>query len=178
MPGLFYGGDGMATDLRRLIRKLQQALAIQQGRHISLSTYQVYSTKAGRTCTKYILSEQRQDGEKRAYKKMLESWSLPEIVKALANELQGGKQPDASTPGENTTPDSTARQKGTEQPSRAYIGDRQPGRDAEAGQSIAPGEGHDLKKNHQTEAGDTTKASTATPKKPRTKKNQNEVTTG
>lgn len=108
----------MASDLRRLIRKLQQALAIQQGRHISLSTYQVYSTRAGRTCTKYILSEQRKDDEKRAYKKMLESWSLPEIVKALANELQGIQQPEISSAVENTTAASSARVKATKEPTR------------------------------------------------------------
>ena len=134
----------MATDLRRLIRKLQQALAIQQGRHISLSTYQVYSTKAGRTCTKYILSEQRQDGEKRAYKKMLESWSLPEIVKALANELQGVQQSEISSAGENTTAASGARTKSTKKPI-----------------------GQQARTKKQTEPADAISAGT---KKPRTKK--------
>lgn len=89
----------MASDLRRLVRKLQQALAIKQGRHISLSTYQMYSQRAGRTCTKYIISEQRPDG---GYKKMMDSWSLPEIVKRLAAEYEHGQQPAGVMQGDNS----------------------------------------------------------------------------
>lgn len=101
----------MASDLRRLVRKLQQALAIQQGRHISLSTYQMYSQKAGRTCTKYIISEQQPEG---GYKKLLATWSLPDIVKALANELQGGQQPADVMQGDNSAGSDKARQNATQ----------------------------------------------------------------
>lgn len=86
----------MAANLRPLCRKLQTALALQQGRRISINTYQAYSTKAGRTVTKYILSEHvQQDGDSAAparekYQTLFQSWSLPDVVKFLAGELQRG----------------------------------------------------------------------------------------
>lgn len=90
----------MAANLRPLCRKLQTALAIQQGRRISINTYQAYSTKAGRTVTKYILSEHvQQDGSGSAaptqekYHTLFQSWSLPDVVRFLADELQKGGTP-------------------------------------------------------------------------------------
>lgn len=86
----------MAANLRPLCRKLQTALAIQQGRRISINTYQAYSTKAGRTVTKYILSEHvQQDGDSAAptrekYHTLFQSWSMPDVVRFLADELQKG----------------------------------------------------------------------------------------
>lgn len=76
----------MATNYRTVARKLQTALAIS-GRKISINQYQAYSARAGRTVTKYVLSEyvQHTQGGKGKYQNLLESWSLPEVVKFLAN---------------------------------------------------------------------------------------------
>lgn len=89
------------NNLRPLIRKLQQALALQQGRRISMSIFQSYSPKAQRTVSKYILSEQRIDDDGKArYHTLIQSWSLPEIVKCLAAELNA---PDQHGGGDATT---------------------------------------------------------------------------
>ena len=78
----------MAQNLRALARKLQQAIAIRCNRRISINQYQTYSTKAGRTVTKYVLSEYQADKSgKGKYTTLLESWSLPEVVKYLAGIL-------------------------------------------------------------------------------------------
>ena len=81
----------MAQNLRQLTRKLQQAIAIQRDRRISINQYQKYSTKAQRTVTKYVLTEY--DAEKQKYKTLFSSWSMPEVVKYLANVLQGENTP-------------------------------------------------------------------------------------
>lgn len=81
----------MAQNLRQLTRKLQQAIAIQRGRRISINQYQQYSAKAQRTVTKYVLSEY--DAEKKKYRALFSSWSMPEVVKFLANVLQGENTP-------------------------------------------------------------------------------------
>ena len=81
----------MATNYRTVARKLQTALAMS-GRKISINQYQAYSARAGRTVTKYVLSEyvlseyvQHTPGEKGKYQNLFESWSLPDVVKYLAN---------------------------------------------------------------------------------------------
>ena len=79
----------MARNLRTLARKLQQAIAIQHGRRISINTFQSYSVKAGRSVTKYILSEYVADDAKGRYRTLFSSWQLPEIVKFLAAILNG-----------------------------------------------------------------------------------------
>jgi len=80
----------MAVNLRPLARKLQTALYIQRQRRISINYYQMYSQKAGRTVTKYIISEYIQGEDSSGkYTKLFESWSLPEVVKFLAGLLQG-----------------------------------------------------------------------------------------
>ena len=80
----------MARNLRTLARKLQQAIAIQHGRRISINTFQSYSVKAGRSVTKYILSEYTAgDGSRGNYRTLFSSWQLPEIVKFLAAILNG-----------------------------------------------------------------------------------------
>lgn len=85
------GDEAMATNLRPLARKLQQAIAIKRNRRISINQYQTYSQKAKRTVTKYVLSEyQTDDNGKGKYRTLLESWSLPEVVKFLAAILEGG----------------------------------------------------------------------------------------
>ena len=73
----------MGTNLRPVARKLQTALAIR-GRRISINQYQAFSTKAGRSVTKYVLSEYVQHGEKGKYVNLYETWSLPDVVKFLA----------------------------------------------------------------------------------------------
>lgn len=86
----------MALNLRQLCRKLQMAIAINRSRRISINYFQTYSSKAGRTVTKYVLSEYVTDGEKAKgkYTVLLESWSLPDVVKYLAGILnsEGGAQ--------------------------------------------------------------------------------------
>lgn len=79
----------MAQNLRALARKLQQAIAIKRNRRIAINQYQSYSTKAGRTVTKYVLSEYQADAKtgNGKYITLLESWSLPEVVKFLAGIL-------------------------------------------------------------------------------------------
>ena len=82
----------MAQNLRALARKLQQAIAIRCNRRISINQYQVYSTKAGRTVTKYVLSELTTDPknkDRKKYSNLLESWSLPDVVKYMAGILNG-----------------------------------------------------------------------------------------
>lgn len=74
----------MATNYRTVARKLQTALAMS-GRKISINQYQTYSAKAGRTVTKYVLSEYVQHGDNGKYQNLFESWSLPDVVKFLAN---------------------------------------------------------------------------------------------
>ena len=82
----------MANNLRPLARKLQTALYIQCGRRISINQYQMYSAKAGRTVTKYVLSEGTQaDDGRSTYKTLLSSWSLPDVVRYLAVELNRNK---------------------------------------------------------------------------------------
>lgn len=88
----FVGGvAAVATNYRAVARKLQQAIAIRQNRRISINQYQAYSVKAGRTVTKYVLSEYQQtkDG-KGKYKTIFEAWNVPSVVKFLADELQKG----------------------------------------------------------------------------------------
>ena len=85
----------MPTNYRSLARRLQQAIAIKRGRQLSISYYQMFSTKAGRTVTKYVISE-RIGGK---YKSLLESWSLPDVVKFLAGELQKDSPEDMTQEG-------------------------------------------------------------------------------
>lgn len=81
----------MATNLRPLARKLQMALFLQRGRKITINYYQVYSAKAARTVTKYVISEYIGDTGNGKYKTIFESWSLPDVVRFLAEQLQRGK---------------------------------------------------------------------------------------
>ena len=82
----------MAQNLRQLARRLQQAIAIKCNRRLSINQYQSYSIKAGRTVTKYVVSEYiAGDGPKGKYKTLFESWNLPQLVKYLASVLEGGE---------------------------------------------------------------------------------------
>lgn len=81
----------MANNLRPLIKKIQTALYIKNQRRININYYQMYSEKAQRTVTKYVLSENTPDDDgNNNYKTLMSTWSLPEVVKYLANELNGG----------------------------------------------------------------------------------------
>jgi hypothetical protein len=81
----------MAANLRQLARKLQQAIAIRNNRRLSINQYQSYSTKAGRTVTKYVVSEYiaGDSCSKGKYKTLYETWNLPQLVKYLATVLDG-----------------------------------------------------------------------------------------
>ena len=51
----------------------------------------MYSEKAQRTVTKYVISENTPDDDgNNNYRTLMSTWSLPEVVKYLANELNGG----------------------------------------------------------------------------------------
>lgn len=84
----------MAKSLRPLVKKLQTALFIQRGRRISITHYQMYSDKAQRTVTKYVISENNiDDAGENNYKTLFSTWSLPEVVKRLAAMLNGEDEP-------------------------------------------------------------------------------------
>lgn len=69
---------------------------MQHNRRISINYYQSFSTKAGRTVTKYVLSEYvgSDDGERGKFRNLFSSWSLPDVVKYLAGILQGETVPE------------------------------------------------------------------------------------
>ena len=73
------------ASLRTLVGRLQMAL-MAQGRIITMNQFQVYSETTGRVVTKFVISEKRAE----KYVKIFESWQLPEIVKFLAAEVNGG----------------------------------------------------------------------------------------
>ena len=73
------------ASLRALVSKLQMAL-MAQGRIITLNQFQAYSETTGRVVTKFVISEKRAEN----YVKIFESWQLPDIVKFLAAEVNGG----------------------------------------------------------------------------------------
>ena len=91
LQALFSLGCGtMANNLRPLIKKLQTALYIKHQRRININYYQMYSEKAQRTVTKYVLSENTPDDDgNNNYKTLLATWSLPDVVKFLAEQLNG-----------------------------------------------------------------------------------------
>lgn len=108
----------MPTNLRNLAKRLQTAIYLQTGRRVTISTYQVYSQRAQRTLTKYILSEHLEDetgGQvspmstgaqgKGRYKTLMQSWALPDVVKALAAILNGDNP--LGDPAEHSTGDDT-----------------------------------------------------------------------
>jgi len=76
----------MAQNYRSIAKKLQTAIAIKHDRRISINYFQQYSVKAGRTVTKYVLSEF--DEDKNKYVTLFKSWQLPDIVKFLASIYQ------------------------------------------------------------------------------------------
>lgn len=69
----------MATNYRQLFWRLQNAFGKYYDRVFRLTYLQVYSEKAGRSVTKYILAE-KIDGK---YKNVFASWSYPEVVKYM-----------------------------------------------------------------------------------------------
>lgn len=67
------------------IKQLQTALQ-QSGTIYSISRISVYSHKAGRTCTKYIVSAQDQSTGK--YSPVLQSWKDIDVVTFLADQYR------------------------------------------------------------------------------------------
>lgn len=76
------------------IKQLQTALQ-QTGIIYSISRISVYSHKAGRTCTKYIVSAQDQSTGK--YSPVLQTWRDIDVVTFLADQY---KRMQDSRPGE------------------------------------------------------------------------------
>lgn len=70
-------------NLRRTMYRLQQALC-QRGRYISINQKQWYSENVGHMVTKYRLFE----GD--AHEPLFEAYSIADVVKFLADELDGG----------------------------------------------------------------------------------------
>ena len=75
--------------LYRTMHKLQNALAAQ-GRYISINQSQWYSETAGRMITRYQVQEAHNTAGGRKYEELLVTYSQAEIVKLLADELNGG----------------------------------------------------------------------------------------
>lgn len=85
----------MAKSLRPIVKKLQTALFLQRGRRISITHYQMYSDKAQRTVTKYVVSENTiGDAGENNYHTLFSTWSMPEVVKRLADMLNEGNEPN------------------------------------------------------------------------------------
>lgn len=74
----------MATNYKALFWKLQNAFGKYQNRVFRLTQLQVYSEKAGRSVTKYILAEKIDD----KYQNVFQSWNYPEVVKYLGELWQ------------------------------------------------------------------------------------------
>lgn len=79
----------MANNYRALVKKLQTALYLQKQRRITITNYSMWSDKAGRMVTKYVLSENTPDDAGNHYKTLFSAWALPDVVKFLADQLQG-----------------------------------------------------------------------------------------
>lgn len=75
------------------IKQLQTALQ-QTGTIYSISRISVYSHKAGRTCTKYIVSAQDQQTGK--YSPVLQSWKDIDVVTFLADQYRRVHDPGES----------------------------------------------------------------------------------
>lgn len=70
------------ANFRQLLYKLQAAHSAK-GRFIAISKFQVYSQKAGRMVTKFVLSEKKNGRQT----KIFETWKIHEAVQFLADEL-------------------------------------------------------------------------------------------
>lgn len=77
-------------NLTKTMYKLQTALC-QRGVLIKINQVQSYSEKIGRMVTKFVLQEkQTMENGKTKNVTILETWQKPEVVKFLAEMLNGG----------------------------------------------------------------------------------------
>ena len=76
-------------NLHATARKLQTALC-QKGRYFKINQVQSYSPKAERMVTKYLLIETNEVNGRRVNTTILETYSLVDVVKTLADLYGGG----------------------------------------------------------------------------------------
>ena len=76
--------------LKSIANKLQTALTLQ-GRYITINQTQAYSERLEKMCTKYILRERRAVLGKKKNVTLLETFRIVDVVKFLAEELNGGE---------------------------------------------------------------------------------------
>ena len=76
--------------LKSIANKLQKALTMN-GRYITINQNQFYSEKLEKMCTKYVLKEKMEIGDKMQSVTLLETFRMVDVVDFLANLLNGGE---------------------------------------------------------------------------------------
>lgn len=76
--------------LKSIANKLQKALTMN-GRYIAINQNQFYSEKLEKMCTKYVLKEKMEIGDKMQNVTLLETFRLVDVVNFLADLLNGGE---------------------------------------------------------------------------------------
>ena len=76
--------------LKSIANKLQKALTLN-GRYITINQNQFYSEKLEKMCTKYVLKEKMEIGDKMKNVTLLETFRLVDVVNFLADLLNGGE---------------------------------------------------------------------------------------
>lgn len=77
-------------NLNVLARKLQKALCLK-GRYIKINQIQFYSEISNKITTKYVLKETVEEDGKRKERVIIETFRLIDIVRVLADMLDGGE---------------------------------------------------------------------------------------
>ena len=76
--------------LKSIANKLQKALTLN-GRYITINQNQFYSEKLEKMCTKYVLKEKVEIDDKMQNVTLLETFRMVDVVKFLADLLNGGE---------------------------------------------------------------------------------------
>lgn len=76
---------------KSLMRKLQTALA-QRGECVSITSLSVWSEKAGRMLTKWVLSKKTDE----KYHAIYETWQAPDMVKHMVSLYREGNTENES----------------------------------------------------------------------------------
>ena len=76
--------------LKSIANKLQKALTMN-GRYITINQNQFYSEKLEKMCTKYVLKEKMEIGDKMQNVTLLETFRMVDVVNFLADLLNGGE---------------------------------------------------------------------------------------
>ena len=76
--------------LKSIANKLQKALTMN-GRYITINQNQFYSEKLEKMCTKYVLKEKMEIGDKMKNVTLLETFRMVDVVNFLADLLNGGE---------------------------------------------------------------------------------------